>query len=269
MALSLASILLLLLVLLCAVAAETDRRFLKKCDEGTYRNHRFLKTKIRIIQPTDRTKKKVVPSSSDSGGQYQHVSRRYLPGDIPGHCTKCPVGRYQNVNNLDSKGVEHCKICEAGKYNDQDNQKACTLCPTGKYSRLTVPIEMECYLAYCNTFDDLKRYYCDGGTCTSASHASKCMHQWAKDGTTQQSRQAASPEPCITSLTCVDCPLGKYSATPGQWAGSCTFCPTGQSTENPGQTLSNACQNCATGFFENGNRKCELCPNGQMTVSNL
>ena len=63
--------------------------------------------------------------------------------------------------------------------------------------------------------------------------------------------------------------MGRYSVTPGQWAASCTFCPTGQSTEDNGQTSDNACEKCAKGFFESGDRKCELCPNGHMTVSNF
>ena len=76
----------------------------------------------------------------------------------------------------------------------------------------------------------------------------RCREVPASDGSTSQS-------------SCIDCPVGNYSASP---SGSCAACAAGTYQDQVGQNSASSCTDCLSGYFSavEGRHRCDRCELG-------
>jgi hypothetical protein len=73
--------------------------------------------------------------------------------------------------------------------------------------------ELDCYLCYCNAYQDLRVAFCSGGECVDDGHLAKCKTHWYTHG--RGEGRTPNPQQCATERPCEqDCYLCYCNAYP-------------------------------------------------------
>ncbi|GMH57924.1 hypothetical protein TrST_g5907 [Triparma strigata] len=152
-------------------------------------------------------------------------------------CEDCPTGRFNNAPGYPNAGnrnqhdhVNDCVTCPAGKYQDNEGQTVCKLCPSGTYA-------------------------------PSAASGFKSISECTVCPSGKYS------ETSNNGLSCSDCPTGKSLADNGSnralhsSSSKCTLCETGMFNNQVGQA---SCKLCGIGEYQasQGSTACNKCPKG-------
>jgi len=164
-------------------------------------------------------------------------------------CDGCVRGRYQPGPNADSS----CKLCPAGKYQDEYGKSNCKDCPVGMYSA------EEGYAACIN---------CANGRAQALRGQTTCVE--CEAGRHTETERAALCSGCLPgtyskpdATGCLDCPKGKTSENR---ATECTFCDPGTYAQ---RTRSVRCQACEAGRYmpTSGASTCFDCDRGKFSAA--
>ena len=176
-------------------------------------------------------------------------------------CRDCPEGTYMPFPGQD-RSTDICKLCEAGRYQNNTGEGDCVDCEVGKYSEAGAE---ECILCDPNEFADTEGSVtcepCPAGTIAVGTGNAECepcdAGSYEEDGVCKGC-SPGSYQPGTGEVTCLPCQSGRVS---GDNATDCTVCVAGTISN----TLATACDNCGPGSFtgEQGQiGDCPLCDAG-------
>lgn len=212
--------------------------------------------------------------------------------EIPLECEPCPVGTSQEAEGQSScsscpsgsfqrtEGQITCELCPIGTYQDQQRQPFCSLCPFGRSSSVTGSIECSfCPYGLTTNFSGATNSEfcipCLAGKFSSMENrlslaGSPLLCESCVQGKYGPINGLNSSEKCLTcrsgtyslvsSSTCTDCPLGKFSAQEESF--QCEFCPAGKFQNSSSQSF---CMDCIAGTKSSeveGSTSCDLCVPG-------
>jgi hypothetical protein len=195
-------------------------------------------------------------------------------------CSRCDVGKYQNV----SEQTLMCVTCPIATYASVDFS-ACQTCPMGTYSSATAASACQgCAPGSFGTVSGVTSssvcQTCSAGTYTSVSGSSSCVACAAGMYSTASAANSSSVcQSCAlgsfgvvsgatSSSVCQICSAGAYTSVPG--TSVCVVCAAGKYGTSSGATSISICQSCALGSFGNvsgatSNFSCYPCSPGAYT----
>uniref|UniRef100_A0A7S1UI10 EGF-like domain-containing protein n=1 Tax=Phaeomonas parva TaxID=124430 RepID=A0A7S1UI10_9STRA len=213
---------------------------------------------------------------------------------IPGNqfCTTCTAGRFANVS-----GLSECTLCPENYFIDQQGSTACIACGTGTFSN---DDRTACDPCGPGTYADQDGCVtCEQGKVSVLGGSTACdtcaAGTYATSATQCTSCAAGTFKQNVSSLSCEDCEVGRYSnagaltcqvcqsgevpnaqktgcvsclggtySTPGD--SNCTACAEGSAQPLDAQAT---CEPCARGKFQNETQAttCKKCPRGRYIAS--
>ncbi|GMH94044.1 hypothetical protein TrST_g4059 [Triparma strigata] len=174
-------------------------------------------------------------------------------------CTKCAVGRYSSSTSATSSNT--CLACAEGKASNTTGSTTCTDCKPGTYATYAAS-------ASCTACEEGKGSDSTGST--SADSCESCMiGSYSGGGSRCLPCEPGAYSEALSSSSCLGCPLGKASSTPGATSKkNCEICDLGEYTPVQG-SVCKSCEEdgvscdyraCDDDQFNN-NGKCEMCDN--------
>ena len=204
-------------------------------------------------------------------------------------CIACPAGRHQPFNGT-VHGIQDCKLCARGKFNENLGSAACTECPDGSFSH----VEGAIHCTPCPVGTYLPSGFHHKTSTNPFEHCLPCDRGTFADtpGTTMCSACAPGQYTNATNTaTCPYCPLGKFTGLAGLFTRCMDArqghysndgieehpCPIGHISDtigasectpcSPGKyyTSNNGCLPCQWGHFQPhaGQSFCDECQAGQ------
>jgi hypothetical protein len=162
----------------------------------------------------------------------------------------CTPGKYFTPGSSDS-GIPNCSLCPVGKYQPQNEQSLCEVCPAGKASD--------------NIGSSISCFSCSAGTYapTGSSSCIECgIGEFSKLGASICSKCKEGKYGDESGLsTCLACSAGKFSSVEG--AEYCTTCDAGKYSTSG----SSICIDCLANHYSLSGQMCSLCPEGLTSVT--
>lgn len=173
---------------------------------------------------------------------------KYASGSVgKTKCSTCQAGEYQNLQEQSS-----CKTCPIGKYSNTLGASSCTECPSGSFSNTTASTSCTtCEAGFISSTGDSSCTPCSAGEIAFATGRSSCST--CSTGKFSEDDGASVCELCgagyytgiTSSVECLECAAGKSNALSG--SPSCTACDIGKYSN---ETAQSTCQECPTGTYQ-------------------